>query len=239
MLKFSAVAVCFAMLTLNSIAQVDTVPQKRFNHFVGLQANELLKQILNLSDDATEIQNPFLLTYAIESTKIGFGLHIGIGYDYTKTLDKDPVNRETKVNDFNYRVGIEKRFGIGKRFFTSVSFDYVGGNKLDKTFSVSVTNLGSFVDSSVTTTSEKTVSSGFGPRASLGFHISDHVILSTEASYYFTKHNKKENIQITDTQTDIFGGTPPVISTSNDNQETETTDFNMAIPIVLYLTIKF
>jgi hypothetical protein len=186
------------------------------------------------------VNNPYLGVYAISLVKSAWGAHIGIGYTYRKIQNKgEPVGRETKTNDFFYRIGIEHRFSIGKKFEASASFDYVAARQLDKTFSITVTNLGSSIDSSISSVSGKITTNGFGPRFSLGYHFTDKLLLGTEATMYYTSQKHKENILITDIVTDLFNNNNQTISTSNFNSEIDTDGFSFTIPVSLFLMVKF
>src|SRR4051812_37427211 len=103
MSKFLAAALCLAATTFYCEAQSEK-PVRQFNHYVGIQANELLKQLLNFSDNNTAVDNPYFLVYSINHNATGWGAHIGIGYDYNKVSDVNaPVGRESKVNNFFFR----------------------------------------------------------------------------------------------------------------------------------------
>ena len=98
-------------------AQKDTEETKMFNQYIGVQANQLFRQIINLNNNNnTAINNPYLLTYSINLTKCGWGIQAGIGYNYQKITDKDlPVGRETKFSDLSYRIGIGRKVRLGKK----------------------------------------------------------------------------------------------------------------------------
>src|SRR5205085_11799559 len=116
-------------------------------------------------------------------------------YNYKNIVDEDvPVGRETKVNDLFFRIGIEKKIMLGKKFEAGYAFDLTGTYQLDKTFSLSVTNTGSSIDSSESTVTNKTTSFGLGPQLSLGFHISDKILLGTEATMYFSSETSHQNV---------------------------------------------
>lgn len=240
MFKFLMVAACSAVLSLNCFAQSDTMHEKKFNHYVGFQANLLLKQLFNFSNTNTVINNPYLLVYSIAFADCGWGAHAGIGYTYKKTLDKGaPVGRESKTNDFFYRIGAEKRFSIGKRFSGTASLDFTASNQLDKTLSKSVTSTGSVIDSSTTTVTGRTSSIGGGPRVFLGYQITERLILATEATMYYSAQKQKQNILVIDIQTDLFNNIDPVTTASNLNTETDVYGFSFTVPVSLFLIVKF
>lgn len=240
MYKFFLATVVSAVMVLNCIAQNDTVKQKAFNHYVGIQANELLRQLFDFNNNNTVINNPYLAVYSVTWKKINAGLTFGIGYSYKKTLDKDaPVGRESKLNDLSYRIGIEKKFTLGRRFEGGVSLDMIAGYKTDKTISLSVTNLGSQIDSSESTVSGKITTSGYGPHVFLGFHITEKIMLGTEATMYYSAKKEKQNILVVNTITNIFNNNSQEVNTSNFNAGTETDEFVFTVPVALFLIVKF
>ena len=241
MIKFLFFASCFVMATLNSFA-LETTPikAKKFNHYIGLQANELIRQLVNLNNNTTANTNPYLLIYSINIIKTGWGLHAGIGYDYTSITDKETqINRETRVNDLNYRIGAERKFVLSNRFEASAGIDYLVGWKTDKTFSITVNNNGSTIDSSVTTVFTKTTSSGEGLQLFLGLHITEKIMVATEASMYYTKKKEKKNILNVNKEIELFNNNLETITTSNLNTGSETDDFSFNIPVAIFLIVKF
>src|SRR5437868_402023 len=99
---------------LNTSAQTDSVKKARplqMNYYVGLQANQLVKQVLNLSNSPA-ITNPYLLTASASSAKYwGINVHGGAGFTYSKITDvESPTNHESKIDQLDYRYGIGKNF---------------------------------------------------------------------------------------------------------------------------------
>jgi len=239
MVRFFCAAVCFTVITFHCNAQSDLPPAKKFNHYVGIQANELLRQLFNFSNTNTTIVNPFTVVYSISPTNSKWGGHAGFGYTYSWIEDKsNSVGRVSKVNDVTFRLGIERKIPLGKRFEAGMAFDIVGGYEYDRTSSVSVTNLFSAIDSSFTEVTNKTTSIGAGPQFSIGYHISERFMLGTESTLYYISQNLKENIIITDKLTQLFSGEEQ-ISVSNSNSEIDMNKFNITLPVALFLIIKF
>ena len=123
-------AVCF----LCANAQ-DKDTTKCCNQYISLQANQLLKQLINLNNSSSVISTPYLLTYGIFSAKSGWGFQAGLGYNYQKITDKlSSTGQESKINDLFYRLGFAQKSSIGKRWEGSWGFDFAGGHQSDKTF---------------------------------------------------------------------------------------------------------
>jgi len=237
--KLIVSAVCAVIFIVQSHAQTDSVRTKKFSHYVGVQANELMRQLFNFSESNTVVDNPYFLVYSISKSN-GWGLHAGFGYQYDRIVDKlVPINRETKVEKFDFRVGAEKKFMLGKRFEGGISLDFVGSHALDKTTNVTVVTFGSQIDSSVTTVTDKVTGFGGGPQFSLSYHITEKILLGTEATMYYLKGKKKENVRVVNTVIDTFNNTVVNFNTSNFNSETDTDSFKRAIPVTLFLIVKF
>src|SRR3954467_12047876 len=105
-------------LALTSFAQTETtnssIPKdKKLQHEVGVQLNELVRQVFNFSNTASTNTNPFLVTYSINSVKSGWGARVGFGYDYESITTDDGVTmRTSNLNDLHSRLGIEKMFTL-------------------------------------------------------------------------------------------------------------------------------
>ena len=127
---------------------------------------------------------------------------------------------------------------VGKKFEAGYGLDFIGGHKVNRTFTTSVTDFGNGSDSSATSTTSKTTSTGFGAQFTLGFHISDRILIGTEATYYYSDAVEKQNVLITETITNDFNNTTTV-TTTNTNLETETSTFLFSIPVALFLIVKF
>src|SRR5690349_18412605 len=87
--------------------ETDSLKTKYVNNYVGVQVNQLLKQLINLNGSSAPINNPYLLTYGIYSSEINWGLELGLGYNYFNTKDNlSTTDHETKLNQLFYRLGV-------------------------------------------------------------------------------------------------------------------------------------
>src|SRR5258705_1627049 len=88
-------AVCFSFCQ----AQTEIVKVKILNHYLGVQANQLFRQLINLNTGSTVISNPYLLTYSVYSVKYKWGLQAGFRYNYYRVMDTEsPTNHESNIN---------------------------------------------------------------------------------------------------------------------------------------------
>ena len=213
--------------------------RKKIYHELGIQANPLLRQLINLnSGNATTVTNPYLMSYSLTFTKCKLSLDAGVGYSYQSFQDKNsPSNHISRINDVFYGVGFGKKCHIGKRFEAECAIDFAGSNQNDKTFSLSVTSFGGGnSDSTSTTTSTVSGSIGSGLRGNLNFNISRRIFIGTEANYYLQFTSNKQHVFVKDV---ITSGSFVQVTSTNTNTDTSFTKFSLTLPAVLFLIIKF
>jgi hypothetical protein len=208
-LLFSLLA---ALIGSYSYSQEET-EQKKVNHYIGVQANQLLRQLFSFSSTNTAIDNPYLISYSFNSAETGWGMATGVGYTHNEISEGDPFNPlETTINDFFFRIGIEQKKTIGKKWMVSYGFDVLVDRLSDET--VSDSQFGDFTT--------KTTAKGFGAglRFSLNFNITDRIILGTDGSAYFKK--SKETQEVTD----------------RPDMTEKFKNFSFTVPAVLFVYIK-
>ena len=79
-MKHLAIGVLLFITVNSAFCQQDT--SKIFNHYAGVQVNELLRQLINLSEENEAIENPYLFTYSLFTNGSGWGLQSGFGFNY-------------------------------------------------------------------------------------------------------------------------------------------------------------
>jgi len=210
-------SVLLLFLSATAFAQQDSTYTK-YDHYLGVQANLLIKQLFNLSNSNTAVNNPYLLVYSRNSPRTGWGVNLGLGYSYSEINDGDAFNkRESKINNYFFRVGVEKKTNLGKRFIFSGGFDIINDNqKNDTKNTTGGTSFG---------TETKSKGWGFGPRATLNFKITERILLGTECTYYFRAG--KSSLKTSSS----FGPT--------EETKDKSTQFLFTPPAVLILIIKF
>lgn len=225
MIRLFGLSAIFAILALPGFAQddtdqnEDTAPQRSSSHYVGIQANQLIKQLLNLGGSTSSLNNPYLITYSVNSNTTGVGLNLSLGYVLDETSGGDfQTQVRTEIHDFFFRIGPEKKSKLGKRWVLSAGGDIVIENKTNRT----ETKFGGSDTPSVE--EDKVNGFGTGFRVGLNFHITDRILLGTEANYYF------KFLSATNSLTQPFG-TP--VKTSEDSKK-----FQLNVPAVLFLVVK-
>ncbi|HYD20210.1 MAG TPA: hypothetical protein VEB40_01945, partial [Flavipsychrobacter sp.] len=112
----AAVAAClFATTTFaqegsdsqTPMAYIEPAP-KTFEHQVGVQANELIRQVFNFNNNGSSaLNNPYLFTYSLNWKKPGIGIRLGVGPDFRSFKeDNGVVQQENNINVLNARFGI-------------------------------------------------------------------------------------------------------------------------------------
>ena len=205
--------------------------QKRYTHQVGVQINELFRQLFNFNGTAVNT-NPYLFTYSINSLRTGWGLRMGLGYNYQSFTTDDGITRKTTdLNDLQARLGGEKMFTLSNKWSTGIGLDAVVNHNDDYTKSV----LRSF-DTVTTVTTSKVTSWGGGPMGWIRYHLTSKVLIGTECSFYYTKGQENSSISITRRQ--VQGGTGQLV-TNISTVDNEKIEGKLALPIAFFLLVRF
>ncbi len=236
LLKLSAFAAAMSCASISN-AQTETVKtpdNKLFEHHIGVQVNELVKQVFNFNNNSSTVKNPYLLTYNINFKKSGWGLRIGAGYNKQQFNTDDGITkRATDVNTLNARLGFEKAFRLSGRWTAGIGADGVYGNDANNTSSTIRST-----DSTKTVSKSTTSSYGGGAMGWLRYAISNNVVIGTETSFYFTESKEKQDVTIT--QYNRFGSIgQPVATTNTSKVDDKQSEMVFSLPVVLYLYIKF
>ena len=198
-------------------SQEERSPQT-VNHYISLQANQLLRQLLNLSGSNTSINNPYTATYSFNGKAKGNGMNFGLGVLSEKISNNNVgIKSETSSSDLFFRVGYDKKIQLSQRWIWGWGIDgLILRSKRNTTITQGVVS--SIINSS-------TNGLGIGPRLSLLFNISKMVFLGTEASCYYQSSKTKREIKSN--------------SNPTENSDSKNSTFALQVPVVLYLIVKF
>lgn len=229
--------------TLSCYSQSDSTHHKTSTTYLVVQANQLIRQIFNFSNANAAIDNPYLLTYSVNSKRNGVGFSSGLGYSISEAADGSPSNkRETKINNFSIRVGVEKKSQIGKRWTVSWGLDIVHDNLKNETKNNQNTDPSNPAIRFESTTTNTTSAWGFGPRFTLNVAITNRILIGTEASYYY----KSGSTDVAASNTNTFlqfdpgsGGNKLTTNSTKTESSSDFTKFQFIVPAVIYMTIKF
>jgi hypothetical protein len=227
-----------ACLSLHCSGQSDSTAKKT-TQYLGLQANQLLRQIFNFGGNTTPVNNPYLLNYSIVGATSQMGGNAGLGYSIDQSKSGDATNsRENKSNSLFFRVGFEKKINFGKRWLMGLGADVLIESTKSET--TSSTNFGGGKSAIKTTSTQSGF--GLGPRCTLSYYITQRILIGTEATYYFKALTNKADIRNTTTNKEV----DPITGQQHDVTRTETTktddkfkNLNLNLPAVLWLIVKF
>ena len=163
--------------------------EKKNDQYFGVQANQLLRQLLNFGGTSPTVNNPYLMVYSLNSKTTGFGLSLGLGYNYNQSRSGDGFsNTISTLNDFSFRFGLEDKTWFAKRWMASWGVDLVFDSDKSKTVASSAGG------TQPITTETKLSGSGVGPRITLNFLAHEKIVIGTEASYYLKFMNQSQTI---------------------------------------------
>lgn len=229
-----------SVMVLSSIAsrsQSDSLPQtKMFDHFVSLQANELLRQIISF-DESPEVRNPFLFKYTLRHNNTGFAFNAGFGFSNARTVDENEVEIRTEMNDLRLGLGYQKQ--LGKIIEAGVGIDYLVGRDRVETLSITVQEFQQSIDSTYATSKQVNTRSGFGIQGSLSFVIAKWFTIGTEFSIQYIKSTEGFNAinQRYLIPTDPFFIESASITTVNEKDDRTTSE--VILPIAIFIGIRF
>lgn len=229
MLKKLALTTGILMCALLTSAQ-----SKKYNHYLGVQANPLFNQILNLGNNQI-VDNPYLLRYALRDNSWNKQASIGLGYSVNTTKDENGF--ETITNDLSSRVGVAHVIDLNHGMEIALGLDLIFNNRNVQTFNIQSFNFGNNIDSTITTSTTTGLGYGAGPRLNFSYSITPNFSIGTEATYYFLFLSEKTNVEMKNYRTNGFGQV--VTSTSSTNSENTGREFNLAVPIALFMTFRF
>ena len=225
----TTVLFCSSLALAQNADNQGTDSAKRFDHMIGLQVNGMIRQVFNFNNTTQNTNtNPYLLTYTISNRK-GWGIRVGLGYNYSSTTADDGINKNTStVNDMQIRLGVEKQFKLVGKWTAGVGIDGLMNTNNDNTVSSTI----SF--DTVTVTTKTTISSyGAGVMGWLHYNFTKNILFGTEASFYYL--TGKQKVTVSTKNSNLFANPTPASSTTSNNLATGT----ISLPIVFYLLIRF
>jgi len=226
----------FFMNSTNVRAQADSNRVHTFDHFISLQGNELLRQIVSF-DDSPDVRNPYLFKYTLRHNNTGFVFNAGFGFSDSKVTDENDVETHVEMNDLRLGLGYQKK--LGRVIEAGVGIDYLVGRDRIETISISVQDFQSFIDSSYATSKQVNRRSGFGLQGSLSFVIAKWITVGTEFSIQYIKAeegfnaiNKRYSIPANpDNQTTA---TITVVNEKDDRTTSE-----IILPVAIFIGVRF
>jgi hypothetical protein len=226
-----------SLISIASIAQVTHASdaglenEKKFNHFVGVQINPLLRQLLTIGS-VPNTGNPFLLNYSLNNSRTKWGVHAGVGFSFSQIKDNDNItDRKTLVTSVSSRIGFDKYYDLGTRWQLGFGIDGV------YQLSENITNTQVISFDTINTENRITSQiSGGGLRGFARFKLSERVLLGTECTMYYQFGYNKTETKITSPDFNQ-PGFPNVTTTSMVNQDLM--ESSLSLPVAVYLIFRF
>ncbi|QOI96783.1 MAG: hypothetical protein HRU69_04425 [Flammeovirgaceae bacterium] len=186
---------------------------KRNWHYINVEINPLIRQVLNFSDESTPTNNPFQLQYAANNKTTGVGFAGAFSYAREKFSDNSNGNDfETITRDFVLRLGYEHKQQAGTRWIYLYGYDLliIGGKE-----ETTLDNFGGGI-----TITTKRSGWGMGPRGGIMFQLATQVFIGTEVSLYYSSVVRTEEF-------------PDVPETKQRTQKIE-----VNLPVAIFLGIR-
>jgi hypothetical protein len=230
----------FAIGTHFAYAQdetVETPKTKRFEHQIGVQMNELVRQVFNFNSAPANTNNPFLVTYSLNLAKSGWGIRTGLGYSRSKNGNDDGLTKvDNDNNNLKARLGLEKAFRLSNKWTAGAGIDGLYGND-----NITTTSVVRAADTTTTKIKSSLNTMGAGPMAWLRYNITDRILIGTETSFYYRFGETKQTVTIT--RREFNGNVPPFngsqIVTKTSKVDKDIAEGNFRMPVVLYLSVRF
>src|SRR5258708_20492358 len=100
----------------NSITVSDANANKKEKlayHYLGVEANQLIRQLFNLSNSNNPTNNLYLIQYAINSRKTGKGFSVGFNYNTSSfSDDSNNIIRKTDARTIAFRIGYDYKYEL-------------------------------------------------------------------------------------------------------------------------------
>ncbi len=183
---------------------------REFDHIIGVQINELTKQILSVNNTSSTAANPYLFTYNLTERSSGLGFRLGFGCNFiSKSLDG---GGKLKSQSVDIRVGFEKAFKLSDKWSAGAGIDLV------------LKNIDTSIDQNSVygyNTGFKSQKLGAGPMGWLRYSLSKRILIGTEISMYYLSGTEK-------TTGSYYGN-------DTDNKVAE---FRFNLPVAFFLSLK-
>ena len=189
---------------------------------LSLNVSRFASQFLSFNDNLAA-NGPYLFAFKSIDTSTNKGFRCALGLDLTtRKIVDDPDDKTTLSSvNFDFRVGYEKRFAIGKKWQWFTGIDFISGistskNKVDSGFEQ-------------VTIKETSWEVGTGPILGVIFNINDRLSLWTESSFYLQYGETRDRTE--------FSSSP---GTPGNIPETKISSFNwnLLAPTQIYFGFK-
>ena len=233
MVKSLLLLFCSCLIAQAGYAQGAGTSTAHVDNFIGVQTNNLIKQVFN-STAATN--NPYLLTYSMDSRKTGWGFRIGAGYSGGSNSNIAGFTTTSSNSDvLQFRAGVERAYQLTGRWSAGAGLDLVFNNNNSSASS----STQSIFDSSASNSRTINTTVGGGAMGWLHYNATKHLVIGTEASFYYARGTKSQvldhNVQ------NVNPSSPTGYSWDwvENKQKFGVSSSTFSSPIVFYLMVKF
>jgi hypothetical protein len=210
--------------------------EKKFDHYAGVQVNQLLKQVINLNQTSSTIDNPYLLEYSVIQNKSNWGLRVGFGYTFANSNDEqNPDANLLEEHDLSMYAGFCKRHKFGTRFELTYGLAYFNDYQTSKSYSFTVNEF-SVEDSSYFQNNFESKSNGVGMDFSFRYMFSDHILIGTQMTYAYMWTSEMSH-DLVFTHTASFNTETNSLEVTNTSMKKN--DFKLHLPVAIYLVFRF
>lgn len=204
-------------ITINS--EEETKKERKFFHEIGI-GTSIITQFLKTDEDAID-QNPYFLTYKLVYSDFALRLGFGGKLDESESFIDGTTDKLTvKKSNLDWRIGVEYRMPLSKKWLGTFGADFVAKN----TFDERISNSG--FDKVVMKDNE--IGTGGGLAIGVQYSLTPRLMLGTEAAFYY--------LNIERTQTTTFETLPQFDTDPEINNKRITQSL---LPSSIYLIFNF
>ncbi len=169
-----------SLFAQEEIVETPIEKTKKTDHYIGVQANYLVREFFNFGGSNSVNLNPFGFVYHLNSIKSGIGFRVGLGPSIYSTKNIDGLATiNSKGYNLNGRLGFDKRFHLNTRWEAGVGLDAVVVLKKDESRNDQINNQGIISETRAFSTSYCG-----GPMGYLRYKLRPNILLGTETSFY-------------------------------------------------------
>ena len=197
-----------------------------YQHQLGLNGTEFIKQFLILNNNNLPNNSPYLLTYKYITD--GVGLRTGLGGTMTNS-SRNPNNGTPSISTqgmtINFRIGFESQYTLGKRWLYYVGFDAFYDYSLSRTKTSSTS--GFPPKTTEITSGTESFGVGAGPVLGIQFMLGKRISFNAESNAYYRYSENR------------VSQTNPQFPQFSTNEFTSRNALGITIPTNLFFIIHF
>lgn len=168
-------------ITFNSEEEVKK--ERKFFNEIGI-GTSIITQFLKSEENAND-QNPYFLTYKLVYRNVALRAGFGGKLDESESFIDGTTDILTlKKSNFDWRIGLEYRMSIGKKWIGTFGADYVAKKAFDEIISNSGFDKVVIADNQT--------GSGGGLAIGVQYALTPKLMLGTEAAFYYLNMERRQ-----------------------------------------------